>query len=80
MVALLSTGGEAEKLSNKERDGEFYGIKGNAGVGLYYMSLLNHRKGIGGTAFVIDIKDVENLENLALRLAFSRFWHSPYDT
>ena len=43
------------------------------------MSLLNHRKTIGGTAFVIDIKNVENLENLALRLALSRFGHSPYN-
>ena len=43
------------------------------------MSLLNHRKAIGGTAFVIDIKNVENLENLALRLAFTCFRHSPHD-
>ena len=43
------------------------------------MRLLDHRKAVGRTAFVIDVKDVENLENLALCLALSRFGHSPHD-
>ncbi len=43
------------------------------------MSLLNHRKAICRTAFVVNVENVENLENLAFCFAFSCLRHTPHD-
>ena len=54
-------------------------MEGDAGVRLDNMRFLNHRKIVSRTAFVVNVENVEDLENLTLSLALSRFGHSPYN-